>query len=217
MTQWRTNTRAIVVFCFSAMVVIGVFLFVHLDRFLVVSDPLPSSLDALFTLGGEDTRLAYSKQLYVKYSPVLWLISYADKNLIRSLEKEKIDTSRITLVDTCKNTRSEIRYMEKWVRDRALSGRLDTGTAAVGPPRIGIVSNWYHMRRINMIIRAQAPKNRLRYYYLAVPGSYESYRNTGKRWWRQKNMRDVVFLEWEKIIYYFVMHPLLILPGIGSD
>ena len=88
--------------------------FKNLALWLIVSDPVPQSLDALFTFGGENTRVTYSKSLFLKNPHALWVISSDNKKIIQTLGKNGLDTTRILLVDTCSSTSSEISFLNNW-------------------------------------------------------------------------------------------------------
>jgi uncharacterized SAM-binding protein YcdF (DUF218 family) len=190
----------------------GIYGFRNLGAWLVVSDPLPSSLDVFFTLGGEDSRLVYSQELYARYPRAIWLISYPSAAISRALKKEGFDTSRIAVVDTCQNTRSEIAFLSQRLslafphlfRPAALKAAT-TGDSD-DSLKIGIISNWYHMRRIKVIVDRQLPKGAYSLYYLPASIATDPYRYSYKKWWRKKVVRSIVFLEWEKILLYLVRH-----------
>lgn len=191
----------------------GIYGFRNLGAWLVVSDPLPSSLDVLFTLGGEDSRFVYSKELYARYPRAIWLISYPSATIVRALKTEGFDTSRIAVVDTCQNTRSEIAFLKKWLslsfssmRRPGALGAATARTTSGDSLTIGIISNWYHMRRIKVIVDRQLPKGAYSLYYLPASITTDPYRYSYKKWWQQKAVRSIVCLEWEKILLYWVKH-----------
>jgi uncharacterized SAM-binding protein YcdF (DUF218 family) len=172
-----------------------------LALFLVVSDPLPPSLDAVFTFAGETHRIIYSKELFKQYPHSQWLISYPTKRISIPLGKKGLDTSRIFIVDTCKNTTSEAWYVADWAL-RTVNG--GNGYSAARPLAIGLVSTPFHMRRIRMEVRRKYKSTACRFFYLPVP--YERYgvtRHTYETWWMNKQLRPAVILEFKKFIYYF--------------
>jgi uncharacterized SAM-binding protein YcdF (DUF218 family) len=191
----------------------GCIAFVNLDKWLEIADPLPDSLDVLFTLSGEESRLAYSVELFAKRKISFWLVSSQDKNIMKTFLQRGLDTSRIYVIDTCSNTRSEIAFLDHWLTARGMrKGCSDRsqpeGTA--GAEKVGIVSNWYHMRRIQLIVMEQFKKRGPSCSYFSVPCRFDWYQGARKGWWRQRVIRDVVFLEWGKILYYIFKHPLLV-------
>jgi hypothetical protein len=189
------------------------FIFRNLDAWLEVSDPLPNSLDLLFTTSGEETRFRYSKKLFSQGRVSFWLLSYPTSAIADSLRKENFNIKRIGVVDSCANTQSEIACLEHWMesdcRWRQFIGK-EARKDAQEVAKVGIVSNWYHMLRIKLIVTAQTRNRSVSYYYLPVPSEYDQYRNRYKSWWRQSAVRYVVFLEWKKIVYYFLKNPGLI-------
>jgi uncharacterized SAM-binding protein YcdF (DUF218 family) len=181
--------------------VVGIFVFKNLASWLIVSDPVPKSLDVIFTFGGEDSRTIYSKSLFSKNPHALWIMSSDNKMLIQTLGKEGFDTSRIRIVDTCTSTFAEISFLKNQIAD-FVKTRGNSGKA--GLPTIGLVSNWYHMRRIKLTASRAIPKKLCTLKYFSVPlTENESTRYLGA-WWKDGNVRSVVSSEWWKILYYQV-------------
>jgi uncharacterized SAM-binding protein YcdF (DUF218 family) len=175
--------------------------FRSLALFLVVSDPLPPSLDAVFTFAGETHRMIYSKELFKQYPHSQWLISYPTKRISVPLGKKGLDTSRIFIVDTCRNTNSEAWYIADW----ALRTVKNNGYSATRPLAIGLVSTPFHMRRIRLEVRRKYKGTACRFFYLPVP--YERYgvtKHTYETWWMNKQLRPAVILEFKKFIYYLL-------------
>jgi uncharacterized SAM-binding protein YcdF (DUF218 family) len=177
------------------------YMFCSLALWLVVCDPLPQSLDAVFTFAGETQRIIYSKQLFKQYPRSQWLISYPTKRISVPLGKKGLDTSRIFVVDTCINTNSEAWYIADWAK-RAIAG--NSAYCAARPLSIGLVSTPFHMRRIRMEVSRKYKGDRCRFFYLPVP--FEQYgvtKHTYQTWWMHKQLRSAVILEFKKFIYYF--------------
>jgi uncharacterized SAM-binding protein YcdF (DUF218 family) len=192
--------------------VTGWIAFKNLALWLVVSDPVPQSLDALFTFGEEDSRVAYSQSLFLKNPQAIWVISSENKKLIRTLGKEGLDTSRIIIVDTCKNTYSEISFLNNWIagfikkraettNDKKVSHVSDK----IDLPKIGLVSNWYHMRRIKLIASRKISKKQCTLLYFSVPLSKNERAGIRNNWWNDKIVSSIVYSEWWKILYYQFM------------
>ncbi len=172
--------------------------FRNLALWLVVSDAPPASLDAVFTFAGETQRIVYSRELFAKYKSSRWILSYPSKRIAVRLAKEKLDTSRIVVVDTCKNTSSEALFVTGW------AGRECARFTFERPLCVGLVSTPFHMRRIQMEISRKFKQGACRFYYLPVP--YERYgvtRETYRSWWLYKPLRQAVLLELQKYVYYF--------------
>jgi uncharacterized SAM-binding protein YcdF (DUF218 family) len=175
--------------------------FRNLALFLVVSEPLPPSLDAVFTFAGETQRIIYSKELFKQYTRSEWLISYPTKRISIPLGKKGLDTSRIFVVDTCRNTNSEAWYIADWALRTVNS---NSGYSAARPLAIGLVSTPFHMRRIRLEVQRKYKGTACRFFYLPVP--YERYgvtKHTYETWWMNKQLRPAVILEFNKFIYYF--------------
>jgi hypothetical protein len=203
------------IFLAGVVIVIGLgyYVFLNMDVGLEVVDPLPKSLDVLFTLSGEMTRLQYSKELFAKGRVSFWLLSFPNKKIMDTFQKDGLDTARIGIVDSCANTRSEIAFLKQWLMTGPRSRRFlrqENGQDSTKKVNVGIVSNWYHMRRIQLIVETQIRKGLFTSFYLPVPNTYDTYRDRHKSWWRQKTVREIVYSEWKKNIYYLFSHPQLI-------
>jgi uncharacterized SAM-binding protein YcdF (DUF218 family) len=176
----------------------AVFAFCNCALWLVVSDPLPATLDAVFTFAGESHRIVYSRELFLANKNSRWLLSYPSRRIAARLVKEGLDTSRITIVDTCKNTSSEAAYVTDWAAKECMRFTADR------PLAIGLVSTPFHMRRIRMEITRKFKGKSCNFYYLPVP--FERYgvtRQTYATWWLNKPLRQAVLLELQKYIFYF--------------
>jgi len=164
---------------------------------LVVSDPVPQSLDAIFTFAGETSRIVYSKKLFMHYHTTQWVLSYPSKKITIPLFKEGLDTSKIRVVDTCHNTLAEVAFVMQW----ADSVSRQTHQSI----RIGLVSTPFHMRRIKLLVdkKAKAYPD-ISVTYLPVP--FEDYgwtKKTIQNWWKYKQIRKPMILELKKLVYYF--------------
>jgi uncharacterized SAM-binding protein YcdF (DUF218 family) len=186
---------------FSAIVlmvlaVAGLYTISNLGKWLIVEDSVPESLDVIFTPSGETSRITYSKYLFRKNRNAIWLISYPGKKIMSSFARDSLDTTRIYITDTCMNTRSEMAFLKGWMESHGKS-------AGKSRQKVAIVSAWYHMKRIQLIIKAQIKDRKYKIYMLPVePESPDIY---GK-WWKNRNVRSIVLREWEKIILYRFMN-----------
>ena len=201
--------KALVLFICSLIVIAGTgwFVFKNLALWLVVSDPMPKSLDVIFTFGGEDSRVTYSKSLFLQNQRAEWVLSYNNKKKIHSLAQEGFDTSRIVLVDTCSSTNSEISFLNNWIagfvkKRSAHDNKVSQVSDKTGLPKIGLVSNWYHMRRITLIASRRLPKKLCTVLYFSVPLSKNELAKISNNWWKDKIVSSIVYSEWWKILYY---------------
>lgn len=197
---FRRKLQIVLSVAFVAVVLSGWFAFRNLATWLVVSDPLPPSLDVIFTFAGDNQRLIYSKELYAKYPQARWVISYPTKKIAVPLKREGFDTSRIQIVDTCKNTNTEAWFITGWVRHAAETG---AGISRANPLKVGLVSMPYHMRRIHLDVSRKPKDESCVYYYLPVP--FEQYGLTKadfKTWWMIAPLRASILLEFKKYLYY---------------
>ena len=203
----KNKTKTLLVLCILVFFAgTGWYVFKNLALWLIVSDPVPQSLDALFTFGGEDTRVTYSKSLFLKNPHGLWVISSDNKKIIQTLGKEGFDTSRIFLVDTCSSTSSEISFLNNWIAGFIKKREGTAGDKKVSQvsalPEIALVSNWYHMRRIQLIASRRIPKKLCMVSYCSVPLSNHELAILSNKWWNTKAVSRIVYSEWRKILYY---------------
>ncbi len=190
-------------FAIIILVAVGIstFAFRHLAQWLVISDPLPLSIDAIFTFAGETNRLVYSKELYGKYKGAEWLISYPSKKIAIPLRKDGFDTSRIQIVDSCKNTNSEVLFITSWAVDKINKSNKFTRQ---NPLQVGLVSTPFHMRRIRMQIMRKSKNDLVRYYFLPVPYNKCGFtKEDYKMWWKNYVLKSAIILELKKVVYYF--------------
>jgi hypothetical protein len=186
---------------FVAAVLSGWLAFRNLAEWLVVSDPLPQSLDAVFTFAGDVHRINYSKELFNRYPHAKWLISYPSKKIAIPLKHDGFDTSRIAIVDTCKNTNAEVWFITGWALQTIAA---DKGFSRAHPLAVGLVSMPFHMRRIRMEVSRKGHDDACVFYYLPVPGGrYGLTKNDFKTWWKNDQLKSAVWLEFKKYTYYF--------------
>ena len=191
-----------VVFCILLVcIVFGWYAFKNLALWLVVADPLPPSIDAIFTFAGETNRLVYSKELFGKYPGTQWLISYPSKKIAIPLRKDGFDISRIQIVDSCKNTNSEAMFLVNWAVEKT---RQSKKFSEQKPLQIGLVSTPFHMRRIRLEIKRKTKDKAIRYYFLPVPYNKCGFtQNDYKYWWKNYVLKPAIILELKKYVYYF--------------
>lgn len=178
----------------------GVIVFKNIANWLIVSDAVPKNLNIVFTFAGEGVRVNYSRSLVQKYSEATWVLSDYEDGYARLLRKNKFNMDRVVVVDTCKNTKSEVNALAQWVdQNKPVS---DSGSTI----SIGLVSSPYHMRRIKMMINRRFKDKNIKFHYLPVP--LKQYKWTSEMvqyWWKTSEVSKVVFIELQKIVYYFLI------------
>ncbi|HEX7510116.1 MAG TPA: hypothetical protein VF335_02350 [Chitinivibrionales bacterium] len=177
----------------------GVLLFFNLGSLLIVSNQPPDTLDVLYTLSGENTRIVYAKTLYDHYPNALRIISCPPEMKSDSAFQQWVHRNKIETVDTCGNTRSEISFLIN-----SLSRIQSANSKKI--ISVGIISNWYHMRRVQLIVNTQMKHPKCRVFYLCVPSQIDPYRSGAATWWKQQLYRHIVFSELEKIVLYWLQH-----------
>lgn len=135
-----------------------------IGTWMYVSDDVPDSLDVIFTFSGESMRIDYSEKLKASFPKSQWVISHFYKD-----KKIKIkDNTNICLVDTCKNTRSEIFFIRDWLKNYKKNEIIN----------VAFISSPFHMKRISLLKRMYLTKwhdKNIRFYYLPVPFYYYSF------------------------------------------
>ena len=97
---------------------------------LAVADPLPPRINVIFTFGGENVRVSYSRELMRRFPQAHWVISDYTHRYSRLLQRQGIDMSRVTILDTCRYTISEVKGLAT-----GLPGREQPpGITPMGPP-----------------------------------------------------------------------------------
>jgi uncharacterized SAM-binding protein YcdF (DUF218 family) len=212
LAQRQKKTAAFALFFLLLFVLgTGTLLFRHAGLWLAFSERLPDPLNVIFTFGGENDRVNYSKQLLKNHPEALWIVSYPRKNIIVPFSREGLDTSRIFVVDTCKNTFSEVDCVVKLandiVRNNAafLNGksRPNGGFSNRNRLNVALVSSPYHMRRIKILVSRIKKNSSCAFFCCAVPFEQSTLSKQAYTvWWKNSRVASVVLLEIKKIFYY---------------
>lgn len=179
----------------------------NIGQWLVVSDPVPARLDVLFMFGGENARFSYSRGLMDRSPDTRWVMSDNFRQYSRVLSREGFDMSRVTALDTCRYTLSEITALAGWLKDNrdALIRAAAQDTAAKQAVRVGLVSSPCHMRRIRFMTHEVIRDTAFKCFSLPVP--LERYGWTSddlRHWWRTKALRIWVVSETGKLLWYWL-------------
>jgi hypothetical protein len=179
-----------IVIVFTATVI---FCYRNLGNWLLVSDPEPEKIDLVFTFAGGPLRDERSIELLKKHPEAKWLSSTGNHCAIITLcKKSKIDTSRVTIIDTCTSTWGEVEVLKCYLKKNRLI------------KIVGLVSNEWHMRRIKMSIFKQGIK-RVQIASLPVPLEISGpQRQAFKRWWKKEAPKAIVESEITKLGYYML-------------
>jgi hypothetical protein len=182
-----------------------------IGRWLAVSDPLPDRIDVVYMFFGENARFSYSRGLMERFPGARWVMSDNFRQYSRVLSREGFDMSRVTVLDTCRYTLSEITALGGWLQDNreelVHAAAHDTSVQQGAAPqvRIGLVSSPCHMRRIRFMARDVIRDTAFACYCLPVP--LERYNWTSddlRRWWRTKALRTWVASETAKLLWYWL-------------
>lgn len=164
---------------------------------LLVKDPLPDKVDVVFTFAGDRNRVDYSSEFMIKYSDSHWLLSDFKNGYINYISKKGFDLSRVTVVDTCVSTISEVKCLFGYLKEQQIKYSQKIS--------VGLVSSPYHMRRIKLMVKSQARMKNVSFSYHPVPmNMYNASKLMYERWWRHKNTSEVVILEYQKILYFYL-------------
>ena len=184
----------------AALATAAVLMYRGLGNWLLVQDPLPGRIDAIFTFGGENVRDRYSRDLALRYPEAIWILSTHNAAArVRTLDLEQLNARRLLVVDTLKNTWEEVRFLREWLAQREKHLVKD----ADGPCTVVLVSGPYHMRRIRIAVARQLNHHPCEFSF--VPAPMELYSHTpGKyrTWWRDTTLNPLVKLELVKTLYY---------------
>ena len=189
-----------ILFISGAAVVLFIVAFVVMRKagmLLLVDDPLSSSLDLIVTFAGDKNRVDYSSELMVKYPGAHWLLSDFKNGYIHYITRKGFDRTRITVVDTCASTISEVRSLFEFLNTEQQKRPRNM--------KVGLVSSPYHMRRIKLMVKSRKRLKNVSFSYHPVPlEMYNVSKPMYKRWWRHKNISEAVISEYQKILYFYI-------------
>lgn len=131
------------------------------------------------------------------------------------LQREENDLSRITILDTCRSSLSEMRGLADWLKKRQQATMIDSNpnpakaakfsSRATPPLRIALVSSPLHMRRIKYITETVFHDPTIRFYYLPVPlERYGWTHHSLTYWWMEKSVRTWVLSEIAKLVIFWL-------------
>jgi uncharacterized SAM-binding protein YcdF (DUF218 family) len=193
------------------------FIFIKVGPWLAVADAFPARLDIIYTFGGENIRISYSRELMRRFPEAHWVISDYSHRYARMLQRQGFDMSRVTILDTCRSTISEVSGLAQWLKNQKSTPQADSGSVDTGdsgrpadltsrPLHIGLVSNPMHMRRIRLIAEKAFRDPAIRLHCLPVPPErYGWSRRAIGHWWQVKGLRTWVGLETGKIVIFWAL------------
>lgn len=188
---------------FLCVLLVFTVVLLRVGDWLTPSDPLPGSLDLIVTFGGDNQRVVYTKELMTRYPEAHWLLSDYKNGNGRILQKNNYDMRRVTIVDTCKNTLSEINAAAGQIA--VFTAKRSAGNKAENRLTVGLVSSPYHMRRIDLMARRYLSRLNIRYVLLPVPlKKYQWGEKTFRYWWRSNFITSITMLELLKIGYFLL-------------
>jgi hypothetical protein len=213
----KTKLRLFTLAVFVSLLGVIAGIFSQAGPWLAVSDPIPARIDVIFTFGGENIRVNYSRDLMRRFPQAHWVISDYAHRYARLLERQGVDMSRVTILDTCRYTISEVKGFAYWLKKQSVApqGHADGLTPAdsknqpalsMRPLHIALVSNPLHMRRIKLIAENNFRDPAIRLHCLPVPAErYGWTRHSISRWWETRTLRTWVCLETAKIITFWAL------------
>jgi uncharacterized SAM-binding protein YcdF (DUF218 family) len=171
----------------------GAYAFANLGNWLLVSDPEPQKIDLVFSFAGGPYRDDHALELLKKHPEAKWLASTGSHSgIIEKCRKAGIDSARVSIIDTCKSTWSEIKVLKEY---------LKTNNWAKS---IGLVSSEWHMRRILLFIFKQGVHGA---YFACLPAPLEvtgPKRATFESWRKTGNTKAIVEGEIMKMGFYLI-------------
>jgi uncharacterized SAM-binding protein YcdF (DUF218 family) len=217
MAKKSTGSGIATIIISAALAGCAAFLLSRAALWLAVEDPAPARIDVIFTFGGENVRVSYSRELMARFPQAHWVISDYSHRYARLLQRLGFDMSRVTILDTCRYTISEVRGLADWLKAQgsAAPDRTDTlspddpakpAVLSMRPLHIALVSNPLHMRRIRLIAEKTFRDPAIRLHCLPVPlDRYGWTRRSLEHWWETKSLRTWVWSETAKILAYLVL------------
>ena len=194
-------TRRFIIWCatFVTATVFVIVTFRSIGVWLLAADPPPGHLDLICTFAVDKQRVAYSKLLAKRHPGARWFLSDYRNGYGRILQQSGYNMKRVTVVDTCTSTLSEIKAIGRFI-DSAFSENDSQ------PVHIGLVSSPYHMRRISIMAgRYLKKRTRIRCYLLpAALSSYHWTEASFRFWWRKPQTTGITLQEIGKIGYFFL-------------
>ncbi len=165
----------------------------RLGVWLLVSDTPPADLDVIGTFAGERRRVDYSRELMGRYPDAHWFLSDYKNGHGRILQKTSFDMSRVSIVDTCKSTISEITALREWIDSTVSARRTAPGTQL----HLGLVSSPYHMRRIRIMAGRRLKIKNVKFHFLPVPlETYGWTKDSFRFWWRSNAIASITCLKY---------------------
>jgi hypothetical protein len=190
----------------------ALFLFLRAGALLVVDDPVPRRLDVIFTFAGENQRVTYSRDLTERFPSAHWVLSDFYHLFSHILERDGFAMSRVTFLDTCTNTLSEVHGLRDWIaghKDSLYKSQNAVTNSPAVPQKpatlaVGLVSTPFHMRRIRFMMQAVFRDPSIRFYYLPVPlDRYHWTSNDVDFWWQSRTTRSWVKSEVGKLLAFW--------------
>lgn len=193
----KSRSPLIFLFVIAATAGLGLVLFLKIGTLLAVNDPVPQRLDVIFTFGGENERVAYSRKLLQQFPDAHWLLSDYHHLFSHILQRDGFTMARVSFLDTSTNTLSEVNGLKDWI-----SGHKDS--LAQKHLSIGLVSNPLHMRRIKFMTQTVFHDTSIHIYYLPVPlDQYHWKPRDVVFWWQSKTIRNWVTSEIGKLMAFW--------------
>lgn len=159
---------------------------------LVVEDPVPPHLDAIFTFSGEGIRTHYTEVALLPLFPrATWFLGQSGHAFLARPSAGSRPGARTFLTDAS-STREEVCLLRAWIERQPTDERPR-------PLDIGLVSGPYHMRRVATLAREilghpeGSESLDVRLHLLPVPqDSYPLGARDYRHWWRERHLRRLV-------------------------
>ena len=195
--------------------VIGTYTFRNLGNWLIVSDPLPDSLDVIVSLTGYADRYDYAKELAKKYHNAYWFISIGvvpiydtitlSTVIHKDLVREGFAPNRLLVNDTCTTTWAEVNLFNDLIDTIYARKNADP---SFKPRRLtaAFVSSPYHTRRIMLQARRFVDLSRVDLLSLPVPIEKCTRPPHPKNWWKYEDDAEFILMEMIKMPYYYIKY-----------
>ncbi len=164
------------------------------NEWISCSGDKPKKVDCIVTFAGEAAREVYAKSLIDSGYSKKWVASKWESDILKEIEFEYKSTV-LEFMGTSENTHDEVDSLLKW---------LDNNKSI---KNVALVSGFYHMRRIKLLVEKKKLNGSCNFFYWPVPSvNYGFSKKDIDFWWKNKHLRNLYAFELQKIAYYFIKY-----------
>ena len=227
MIRLKKKTTAIILLITIPLISLGAFAFVNLGKWLVVSNPLPEKLDVIFVFGGKgrhefalkiaqnhpESIIAFN-HIYVEEIRNFLIEGGVDSNKIIGVYVRNGTFLNLPIDTFSTGTCLELSFLLNWLKKSKQMGEFlfpstqtshhITDTSHI---TVALVSDGFHMRRIQFLINRFHPEKTFNFIFVPVPLNMSTIKNASyDRWWQNKKLRALVLADILKTVYSFFVY-----------